>query len=133
PQPGEVVKDLGTFDGVARDLRESPFPLELDMRDVPDGSYALSVEVADASMPLGAATLNIALRKGLDDLVARLETDAKTAADALRAEILFPVDRMRNVNRGRLEVRTFDPARDFAAAEAIAAAVKGGNDPFAGR
>src|SRR5262249_6599866 len=25
PGPGDVVKDLGTFDGVARDLRESPF------------------------------------------------------------------------------------------------------------
>ena len=40
---------------------------------------------------------------------------------------------MKNVNRGRLELRTFDPDRDLAAAEAIAAAVKAGKDPFAGR
>ena len=40
---------------------------------------------------------------------------------------------MKNVNRGRLELRTFDPERDLAAAEAVAAAVKAGKDPFAGR
>ena len=31
PAPPEVVKDLGTFDGVARDLRESPFAFEFDL------------------------------------------------------------------------------------------------------
>ena len=40
---------------------------------------------------------------------------------------------MKNVNRGRLELRTFDPDRDLAAAEAVATAVKAGQDPFAGR
>ena len=43
-----VVKDLGTFDGVGRDLRESPFPFELDVHDVADGAYQLAVEVTDA-------------------------------------------------------------------------------------
>jgi poly(3-hydroxybutyrate) depolymerase len=133
PQPGDVVKDLGTFDGVARDLRESPFPLELDVHDVADGAYVLTVDVADQGKPLGTTTLAIALRKGLDDLVGRLEADATRAPENLRAEILFPVDRMRNVNRGRIELRTFDPDRDLAAAEGVAAAVKAGKDPFAGR
>jgi poly(3-hydroxybutyrate) depolymerase len=133
PQPGEVVKDLGTFDGVARDLRESPFPLELDVHDVADGAYVLTVDVADQGKPLGTTTLMIALRNGLDDLVVRLEADAKRAPESLRAEILFPVDRMRNVNRGRIELRTFDPDRDLASAEAVATAVTTGKDPFAGR
>ncbi len=132
-QIGEVVKDLGTFDGVGRDLRESPFPFELDVRDVADGPYALTVEVSDAAAPLGGASVNIALRKGLDEQVARLEAAAKGAPDDLRAEILFPVDRMANINRGRLEARTFDADKDFAAADAVAAALKGGKDPFAGR
>jgi poly(3-hydroxybutyrate) depolymerase len=133
PRPGEIVKDFGDFIGVARDLRESPFPIELDVHDVADGAYVLVVDVADGREAIGAATLTIALRKGLDDLVARLDADAKRAPEALRAEILFPVDRMNNVNRGRLELRTFDPDRDLAAAEAVAAAVKAGKDPFAGR
>jgi predicted peptidase len=34
------------------------------------------------------------------------------------------------VNRGRLELRTFDPARDFAAAEAVLASSRSGADPF---
>jgi poly(3-hydroxybutyrate) depolymerase len=133
PQDPPVVKDLGTFDGVARDLRESPFPFELDLHDVPDGGYLLVAEVSDQATSLGAAPLTIALKKGLDEVVGRLESDAARAPEALRAEILFPVDRMKNVNRGRLELRTFDPERDLAAAEAVAAAVKAGRDPFAGR
>ena len=147
-QIGEVVKDLGTFDGVGRDLRESPFPFELDMRDIADGPYALTVEVSAQpalSEPalrqaqgervegLGGAFVNIALRKGLDEQVARLEAAAKGAPEDLRAEILFPVDRTTNINRGRLEARTFEADKDFAAADAVAAALKGGKDPFAGR
>ena len=139
PRPGErndapaTVKDFGTFDGVSRDLRESPFALELDLQGVPDGDYMLVAELSDQGRALGGTGLPIALRKGLDDTVARLEADAAKAPEALRAEILFPVDRMKHVNRGRLELRTFDPQRDLAAAEAIAAAVKSGKDPFAGR
>jgi hypothetical protein len=93
-QPGEVVKDLGTFDGVARELRESPFPVELDVHDVADGGYQLGVEVSNDSTPLGASTLNIALRKGLDDLAGRPEADSGNAPEPLRAEILFRLDRM---------------------------------------
>ncbi len=127
-----MVKDFGTLDGVGRDLRESPFALELDVHDVTDGAYQLSVEVT-ADAPLGTSALNIALRKGLDDIVLGLENDARNAPERLRADILFPVDRMRNVNRGRMELRTFDPDRDLAAAEAVVAAVKAKQDPFSRR
>jgi poly(3-hydroxybutyrate) depolymerase len=132
PAP-EVVKDFGTATGVSRDLRESPFRLVLDVHDVADGTYQLTVDVLDGERPLGTTTLAINLRKGLDDTVARLEAAAAKAPEALRAEILFPVDRMRNVNRGRLEMRTFDPDRDFAAALDVAAAATRGTDPFAKR
>jgi len=139
PPPGQapvelpLVKDLGTFDGVARDLRESPYFFDLDLREVPDGPYLLNVEVSNQGQPVGSSSLQVALRKGVDDLAVQLEAAAAKAPEALRAELLFPVDRMKNVNRGRLELRTFDPDRDLAAAEAIAAAVKAGKDPFAGR
>jgi poly(3-hydroxybutyrate) depolymerase len=131
--PPEIVKDLGEFEGVSRDLRESPFPFEVDLHEVSDGAYLMTVEVSDQGRPLGFASLAIALRKGIDDLAARLEADAKRAPDSVRAEILFPLDRMKNVNRGRLELRTFDPEKDLAAAEAVAANAKSGKDPFAGR
>jgi poly(3-hydroxybutyrate) depolymerase len=133
PQLPPLVKDLGTVDGVARDLRESPQFFDLDLHDVGDGPYLLNVEVSNQGQPIGSASLQVALRKDVDALVARLEADAARAPEPLRAEILFPVDRMQNVNRGRLELRTFDPERDLAAAEAVAAAVKSGKDPFAGR
>jgi len=132
PEP-PIVKDLGTFDGVARDLRESPFFFDLDLRDVADGPYLLTVDVANQDARIGGSALAVAVRKGLDDLIGRLEADAARAPESLRADILFPVDRMRNVNRGRLELRTFDPDKDLAGAEAVAAAAKSGKDPFAGR
>src|SRR5262245_16827046 len=43
-QPGEVVKDLGNFDGVGRDLRESPFAVDLDLQSIADGVYVLSFD-----------------------------------------------------------------------------------------
>jgi predicted peptidase len=103
------------------------------VHDVADGGYQLSVDVTHDATPLGTTTLNIAVRRGLDEAVSRLETEAARAPEELRADILFPVDRLRNVNRSRLELRTFDPDKDLAAAEAVVAAVKAKQDPFAKR
>ena len=130
PPPQQVVKDLGRFDGVARDLRESPYFMDLDAHDVADGTYQLAIEVMDDSRSLGAATLVVNFRKGLDAEVAQLEEGAKRAPANLRADILFPVDRMRNVNRGRLELRTFDPDKDFASADMVLTSAKAGKNPF---
>jgi poly(3-hydroxybutyrate) depolymerase len=133
PQEPTIVKDLGTFDDVGRDLRESPYFFDLNLQDVADGPYLLTVDVLSQNEKIGTSALMVAVRKGVDALAARLEADAARAPENLRAEILFPVDRMKNVNRGRLELRTFDPEKDLAAAEAVAASVKSGKDPFAGR
>ena len=128
-----TVKDLGVFDGVSRDLRESPFVMEIDLHDVADGRYVVSVDVLDSARTLGNVSLPIVVRKGIDALANRLENEASRAPAALRAEILYPVDRMRTVNRGRLELRTLDVDKDFAAAEAVLAAVTAKKDPFAKR
>jgi poly(3-hydroxybutyrate) depolymerase len=128
-----MIKALGTFEGVGRDLRDVPFFFETDLRDVADGVYQLNVEVMDENRLLGTATLTIAVRKGLDETMGRLESAAATASETVRPDILFPLDRMRSVNRGRLELRTFNLDRDIAAAEAIAATVRSGGDPYAGR
>ena len=128
-----VVKDFGMRNGVSRDLRESPFVLDLDLRDVADGRYVIVVDVSDSSRALGTAALPVVLRKGIDDIASRLESDAEQAPAALRAEIVFPADRMRQVNRGQLELRTLDVDKDFANADAVITAVHAGRDPFAGR
>jgi poly(3-hydroxybutyrate) depolymerase len=128
-----VVKDLGTLDGVSRDLRESPFPIEADLSGLPDGSYQLSVEVLDQSRSLGTATLGIRLHSGLDALVMKLEKTAARLTGPARAEVLFPVDRIRNVNRGRIELRTVDVASELKGAETVTRAAGNGNDPLRGR
>ncbi len=133
PQSARVVKDLGTFDGVPRDLRDSPYFADLDVRGVKDGTYQLTADLLDDTRLLGSVSLAVHLRAGLDDLVARLEKAAADAPADVRADILYPVDRMRTVNRGALELRTFDPDRDFREALAVADAVKSGKHPFEGR
>jgi len=134
---GEVVKDLGTFDDVSRDLRESPFLMELDLSGVADGPYQLQVEVSEGpSRPLGSASLRILAQKGLDATLARLESGAATVPEKFRADILYPLDYIRNVNLGRIEMRPFnqfDFAKEVAAAEQTLAAAKTGKDPFAAR
>ncbi|MFM1896062.1 MAG: hypothetical protein RLZZ385_1136 [Pseudomonadota bacterium] len=132
-QAQQAVKTFPPVNGVSRDLRESPQFFELDLSGVPDGNYTLRVAVSADGRELGDARLSLAVRNGLNDLVAKLEQGAAAAPPAVRADILYPVDRMRQVNRGRLELRTFDPAADFAAAEAVLAASQSGGDPFSDR
>jgi poly(3-hydroxybutyrate) depolymerase len=127
----EIVKAFGTMDGVSRDLRESPFAIELDVSDIPNGPYLLAVEVIDQDAALGVATLSISLHKGLDAAASRLS--GLSVPPAVRPAVLFPFDRIRNVNRGRLPLGAFNIASEIASAEKIAAAAGDGKDPYAGR
>ena len=131
--PLTVVKELGTFDGVPRDLRDAPYVIDADLHDVADGSYVMAVELLDSARTLGTATLPIVVRGGLDATTARLEAAATKAPESVRADLLFPVDRLRNINASRLTLGTFNAERDFAAAESLLVTVNGGKDPWAKR
>ena len=84
PPPMVTVRDFGRMDGVARDLRESPFPMELDLSAVPDGVYALEAELFDGETSLGAVRLGLVLQQGLDARLRALEAGAAAAPEALR-------------------------------------------------
>ena len=124
---------LGTFAGVSRDLRESPFPLELDLSTVADCACVLDAEVFDGPTSLGTASLSVVLQKGLDARLRALETGASTIAASVRADVLYPGDFLKNVNRGRISFSTFDVAAALSAAEATLTAAKSGKDPFKSR
>ena len=51
PPATTTVKELGAFDGLSRDLRESPFAMELDVSGVPDGAYLIETQVLDGGQP----------------------------------------------------------------------------------
>jgi predicted esterase len=130
--PPPPSRELGTFDGVSRDLRESPFAMELDLAGVEDGAMVIQAEVFDGATSLGATSLGVFVHKGLDAQLKTLEASA-AASPALRDDVLFPGDFIRNVNRGRIELADFDVAAEIAKAQAIVAGARGGKDPFKGR
>ena len=125
--------EIGKFDLTSTDLQMSPFSMKLDLDDVTDGRYNIVVELVDATRVVGTTSLPVSVRKGIDEASARLEAEARTAPESLRPEIMFPVDRMRHVNQGQLELRMLDADKEFAVADSIVAAVKQRKDPFAGR
>jgi len=131
--PPEVVKDFGSFENVSRDLRESPYLMELDLASVADGTYQVRVEVMDGAKTLGSTTLRIIAVKGLDDSLARIESEAASAPESIRADALYPADFVRNVNRGRVDAGAFDVAKEIATVNDLLATVKTGKDPFDGR
>jgi predicted esterase len=131
--PAETIKDLGTFEDVARDLRESPYRMELDLGSIPDGTYQVHVEVMDGGKSLSSASLRFVARRDLDSALMHLETAAKAAPESLRADVLYPIDYVHNVNRGRVDIGAFDVNKEIATAEATLADAKSGKNPFAGR
>ena len=131
--PPAAGRELGTFDGVSRDLRESPLLLEVDLAGTEEGAMVIEAEVFDGTASLGAATLAVFLHKGLEAKLKALELAAAAAPEAIRADIAYPADFIRNVNRGRVELQDFDVSTEIRKAEAIAAAAKTGTDPFKNR
>ncbi len=127
------TKELGTFDGVSRDLRETPYPIELDLSSLEDGAQVIEAEVFDGPTSLGTANLGVFVHKGLDAKLKALDTAAATVTPAVRADLQFPADYIKNVNRGRVELQDFNVGAELARAEAILAEAKAGKDPFKGR
>ncbi len=132
-QAAAPAREMGTFDGVGRDLRESPFPIELDLSMVPDGPFVVEASVVDGEQPLGVTRLGILVHKNLDARLRALVTAAAGVPEALRADVLYPSDVITNINRGRVGVGNFDAAGELKAAETILSATRAGKDPFLGR
>ncbi len=131
--PLAVVKELGSFDGVSRDLRDTPYVIDAELGTLADGTYVMMVEVLDSARVLGTASMGVVVRNRLDATIAQLEASAASVAEPLRSDLLFPVDRLRHVNNSRIALSTFNAARAFAAAESLLVAVNAKRDPWAGR
>jgi poly(3-hydroxybutyrate) depolymerase len=133
PAGSPDARVVGEFADVSRDLRDAPLVMDLNLAAVPDGAYALEVDVVDGDRTIGSATLRIAVLERLDARVASLDKLAAAAPDGVQDTIRYPADYMRRVNRGLMEFGAFDLSRELVSAETVAASAKGGKDPFAGR
>ena len=133
PVPLTLVRELGVFDGVSRDLRESPSLMELDLSGVADDTYLLEAELRDGATAVATTALQLVVRRGLDAHLRALESAALTATPRVRADLRYPADYIRRVNLGRVTLGSFNLAAELAAADAVAAGAKNGKDPFATR
>jgi poly(3-hydroxybutyrate) depolymerase len=125
--------EVGRFDNVARDLRESPLVMDLDLSGIADGLHVLEVAVSEGERALGTASLRLLLHKGLQARLQQLEAAAGGLAPDLRADLRYPADYIRKINRGLVELGQFNAQAEIVAAEAVAAGARGGRNPFAGR
>jgi poly(3-hydroxybutyrate) depolymerase len=126
--------ELARHDDVPRDLLESPFAIDLDLARIPDGAHLLQVAVQDGERLLGTATLRLSLLKGLDARLRQLDAHAARATGDLQADLRYPADFIRKINRGLVEPGSFSVAAELQAAERIATASGGGAaDPFVKR
>jgi poly(3-hydroxybutyrate) depolymerase len=134
-QPGDVIKDFGTADGVNRDLTDNPFRADLDFSSVPDGRTIIRAEVFERNQSLGAATLAVEIRRGLEQRLSRLESEIKQLKgfDALHAEVLYPLNYIQNVDHGRFAIGQFNVETELALAESVMTSLKAGKDPYVGK
>ena len=134
-QQGDKLRDVGAFEGVSRDLIDDPLVFDVDLSAVPDGRVIVRAEAFAGAESLGAATLSLEVRRGIDRRLQQLESGARQLKgfDALRAEVLYPVDYLRHVDRGSIPIGQFDYEREVAAAETVLKSLQAGTDPFAGR
>lgn len=133
PAGSAETQTLLTRSDIPRDLRESPLVMDLDVAVVPDGPHELSVDVSSAGRAIGRVTLRVAVQKGLESRAAALEAAAAGAPGPVTADIRYPLDFMRKVNRGLVEMGSFDIGRELTAAEGVARTAASGRDPFRGR
>jgi predicted esterase len=132
---GDKVKDLTTIEGVGRDFMDGPLRMEVDLSGIADGMYVIKVELRLKEESLGDAALTVSLTHGLEQRLARIENDLKRVRgfEDLKAEVLYPSDRIKNINRGRLEMAGFDLEKELVRAETDLKSLKSKKNPFAGR
>jgi predicted peptidase len=75
----------------------------------------------------------VTLFKGLDKRLEALAAAAKSLSVDVRPDVLYPVDYVRNVNRGRVGIGSFVVASELTAAEGVLARARTAKDPYKGR
>jgi poly(3-hydroxybutyrate) depolymerase len=128
--PGTAA-EVGRFDQIPRDLRESPFHMDLDLSKMADGLHVLEVALAEGARALGTVSLRLFLQNGLEARLRQLS--AIEAPVDVQPSLRYPGDYIRKINLGIVELGAFNATAELAAAEALAAVVKGGKHPFTGR
>jgi predicted esterase len=136
PAPGTppaALRTLTQSSDISRDLRDTPARVDLDLNGTANGDYFIEATVSDSTRALGVARMRITVQANLSSRLAALETQAAAAPADVTADIRYPGNYIRKVDRGVVPIGQFNVNDELAVAEAIASAAKGGKNPFVGR
>ena len=125
-QTATKLKDGGVFANVSRDLIDDPLRFDLDLSGLEDGRMTIRAEVKDGTRDLGSVNLAIEVHRELDARLLRLQS-------VKNPDVLYPVDYILNVDRGRIPIGQFNVERELVLAEGVLASLNAGKDPFAGK
>src|SRR5262245_41872335 len=100
-QPAAKLKDGGEFTNVSRDLMDAPLHFDLDLSGLDNGRVNIRAEVQEGKRVLSVTNLPIEIFRGIDERLRRLESSTNP-------DVLYPVDYIRNVNRGRIAIGQFN-------------------------
>jgi dienelactone hydrolase len=140
-----VIKELGTFDVLPRDLNARPLGVSAQLDGVADGNYRIVAMVFEGDATIATLEQSVWLVKGIDakrgDIVERLTRIS--GHESTKATILYPFDLARVVNIGRRgynaadlgineasEPNYFDFAGGLKHSEELLAALEAGHDPL---
>ncbi|MCK7505834.1 MAG: hypothetical protein MZV70_18335 [Desulfobacterales bacterium] len=85
--------------------------------------------------PSARHPLAVEPRGGLADRMRSIEAGLEKIRgfEPRLADVRYPLERIRDVNRGKMEIGGFQVAEELSAAESVLAALQAGRDPFDGR
>lgn len=130
-----VVRQLGTFSDVPRDLIDEPLALDADVHGLADGQYLLRAELLDGDAVIGGVVTEVQAVENFE--TRRAETERRLAAiaghDDVKLSIRYPYDLARLVNSGRRDLsRGMNFTAEMNRSRELLDALAAGKDPLAG-
>jgi len=128
------LRKLGAFVAFSPDFIDRPFPFAVNLEEVEDGRYLLTVEVKEDDELLRRLSTPVWLVRGLDATRSAIKDrlGAVSGYESAKASVRAPFDVIRRVNLGRVELGDLDVDGEIGAAERLLAELEAGTDPLAG-
>ena len=129
---GGAPQPLGAFPGAGGDMAKEPFRFTVQLGRVEDSVHQLVVELRDGERLVHRLTAPLVPLRGLAakhaDIVARLAN--VTGFEQAKASIRYPLDLMRVLNSGKIDLVPYDFVGGLARSVELLKSIEAGKDPL---